>query len=707
MTHAWQFKTEGNVGILEFKVPAKEVNVLTSENMAELSMQLDAIDRQEDLAALVFMSAKDRIFIAGADIREIENIQTEDEAFRKAEEGKAVLQKIADLKMPTVCAINGACLGGGYELALACDWRSTADSDKVKIGLPEVNLGILPGFGGSIRLPRLLGLRASLPLILGGRMLSAKEALSQGLVDRLFPEKEFYARSVAWARELAEQRRKRPLPNAFKVFFEKYVAGPLVIYPAARKDILKRTKGFYPAPLEALNLIARTYGNRDPAVFSEESRVFARLAVTEVSKNLIQVFFLNERYKKFQWTSVEDVEEKTSQCGVVGAGVMGGGIAQLVTTRDLPVKVKDISEKALESARREAERIYQRALERGKITPEAMERKLGLIKLGASNEELARCEIIIEAVVEDLEIKKKVFKELSELTPRETILATNTSSLSVSQMAAVSRFSERVAGLHFFNPVHRMPLVEVIRANQTSEETLERLIRFARRLGKTVIVVKDAPGFLVNRLLMPYMNEAAYLMEEGLRPEAIDGAATAFGMPMGPIELVDQVGVDVAYKVAHVLQEAFGPRMQMASILETVKNQGALGKKTGRGFYVYDGKKKTVNPEFKVSATAKELPRAEIQKRLIFVMINEAARCLEEQVIDQPATVDVGMIFGTGFPPFRAGLLRYADSVGARQVVDALRRFRQEIGHERFEPSGFLVQLAETGKSFYPDSQAD
>ncbi len=705
MSSVWKLTVQDGIGNLELDVPGTDVNVLTSEGLGELKTLLGALAARTDLQALLVTSAKKRIFIAGADIKEINGIATKEDAFQKAEQGKEVLQLLEDLKYPTVAVINGACLGGGYELALSCTFRVASFSNQVKIGLPEVNLGILPGFGGSIRLPRLIGLMRALPLILAGKVVSAEEALKNGMVDRLFPEKTLREEAFRYAREIlskgGKDARKTAKKKTLDWFFEDTPMGRSLVFRRARRDVLEKSKGFYPAPLEVLSLIQKTYGHSNREAYRLESEHFANLGTTEVSKSLIKVFFLSEKYKKFAWTSAKVPPVEFKKCGVIGAGVMGGGIAQLVSAKEMPVRVKDLNEKALGGALKEAYSIYKGALKRRRLKKSDVERKMCLISVGLTNDGLKNCDVIIEAVVEDMKIKQRVFHDLSEAARPDAILASNTSSLSVSQMASVAKHPERVVGLHFFNPVHRMPLVEVIRASQTSDETMERIIQFSRGLGKTVIVTKDAPGFLVNRLLLPYLNEAAYLMEEGMSPEVLDRIATAFGMPMGPVELVDQVGIDVGYKVAHVLQDAFGSRMQVSPMLEEVKGKGLLGKKSGKGFYLYEGKKKRLNPEVPIGTKPRAVSEEDALKRMIFIMINEAARCLEEGVIDSASTVDIGMIMGTGFPPFRGGLLCYADSVGAAKIVEDLQRFSKDVNAERFAPCNYLLDLASKGARFH------
>lgn len=706
MASSWNLKEQQGILTIEFDKPDTEVNTLSTECMHELKSILEQTAKRTDLKAVRFTSAKSRIFIAGADINEINAIHTREDAVLKADMGKEVFQLIEDLPFPTVCVINGACLGGGYELALACTSRIASTADTVRIGLPEVNLGILPGFGGSIRLPRLLGIAKALPLILAGKMVHPKQAFKLGMVDRLFAPDDLSAKSFQHAQKLGEIKAKPRYHGSFATWIEAAVLGPLLIYPTARKNVLKRTKGHYPAPLRTIDLIQATYGSRDFAgACKEESLAFSDLATTDVSKNLIKLFFMNERYKKRKWTDVAEKFPDVRQCAVIGAGVMGGGIAQLTSSRDIPTEIKDINEKALEGALKEAERIYDGAVQRHRMKEADKQKKMQLISIACKDEAIAKSDFFIEAVVENLEIKKKVFKEWSDKAAPDAILASNTSSLPVTQMAAVCRNPERVVGVHFFNPVNRMPLVEVIRAEQSSPATIERAVQFSRRLGKVVIVTADAPGFLVNRLLLPYLNESAFLLEDGVSMQQIDRVAVKFGMPMGPIELVDQVGIDVGYKVAHILEDAFGTRMKVASILQSVMDKGLLGKKSGKGFYLYEDKKRTPNPDLaSYSRENHGISDEEITKRLIYVMINEAARCLDENVIDEAATVDIGMIMGTGFPPFRGGLLHYADSLGLANIVKDLENLQQKTGAVRFEPCDYLRRLASKGRCFYKAS---
>jgi len=545
-------------------------------------------------------------------------------------------------------------------------------------------------------------------MILSGQVISSKDALRYFLVDRLFPETRFMDETFEFVKDLLRGGAKvnrLGKKRLMQKFLEGTSLGRSLVYSGAKKNILKKTKGFYPSPLRALDVIEKTYGKDIKKAYALESEVFAELAATKTSKNLIKVFYLNEEFKRYAWIDPKVKPAPVAKCGIVGAGVMGGGIAQLVSFYDIPTRIRDINYDALKKALKTAGELFGYALKKRKLWAGQAEYKSGLISPTTSYKGFENTDIVIEAVVEDLNIKRMVFKELSRITPPKTALASNTSSLPIIEIARDAASPERVVGLHFFNPVHRMPLVEVIRSSVSSDEALATTIAFARRIGKVVIVVKDVAGFLINRILLSYMNEAGFLLEEGLRIEGVDRIARGFGMPMGPIELIDEVGVDVGYKVAKILEDAYGPRMRVASGLGKVRDKGLLGKKTKAGFYIHDKNKKNPNPDiYKIIGlhpARRQVSDGIALKRMIYTMINEAARCLEEGVADRPQTVDIGMIMGTGFPPFRAGLLRYADSVGADNIVAGLRDLEKELAAVRFKPCSYLVDMAERKRGFY------
>lgn len=698
------------IAILEFDRPDSKVNVLDTETMRELASvieRLKNLSNSKSIRALIITSRKEGIFIAGADIKEIDSITSSEEAKEKSEKGKEILNNLANLGLVTAAVINGACLGGGFELTLACKYRVAGTSERVKIGLPEVNLGIMPGFGGTQRLPRLIGPARALNMILSAQIISAREALRYGVVDRLFPDRVLTDNAFEFVNNILDGkiepgRRKKRLPERF---LEDTPVGRQILFSQAKKNVLKKTKGFYPAPLKALDIIRRTYGRDIKRGSLLESIAFGELAATDVSKNLIKIFFLSEEFKKLSWVSSEIKPGPVNKCGVLGAGVMGGGIAQLIAFRNIPVRLKDISYDALKKALKTASALFEYAVKNKKLKKHEADYKLGLISPTTAYKGFENMDLVVEAVVEDLKIKQNVFRELSKVVPAKAILASNTSSLPIIKMAEAMDLPERLVGLHFFNPVHRMPLIEIIRSKKTGDEAVAGAIAFARGLGKVVIVVRDVPGFLINRILLPYLNEAGFLIaQDGVPIELIDEASRDFGMPIGPVELIDEIGIDVGYKVASILEESYGRRMEVSPLLGKVKEAGMLGKKTGLGFYIHRGKKKIPNPKiYALTGRPKNvgIPKHTLQKRLFYVMINEAARCLEEGVADRPETVDIGMIMGTGFPPFRAGLLRYADSVGPENIVKDLKDFENQKNHERFRPCGYIAKLAADKKGFY------
>jgi 3-hydroxyacyl-CoA dehydrogenase/enoyl-CoA hydratase/3-hydroxybutyryl-CoA epimerase len=708
---ALNLRIENKIAILEFDQPDSKVNILNTQTMQELTDIINELKAkpEHEVQALLISSKKDGIFIAGADIKEIEKINTIEEAKEKAESGKKIFQRLQSLDLITVAVINGVCVGAGLELALFCKYRVASFSEKVKIGLPEVNLGVIPGFGGTQTLPRLIGLTQGLKMILGGQTLSARDALKYGLVDKLFPETILVEESIDFVKrilenkERIERKRKRKI---LQIFLEDNFLGRAVLFSQAKKNVLKRTRGFYPAPIKAVEVIKKTYRRNIQRGFQLESQAFAELAITEVSKNLIKVFYLNEEYKKFAWVDTHIKPNPIDKCGIVGAGIMGGGIAQLLSFYDLPVRLKDINYDALKKALKTAQEIFEYALKKARLKPHQVDFKFGLISPTITYKGFENADLVIEAVVEDLEIKQKVFKELSKIVLSKAILASNTSSLPIIKLGENADFKERIVGLHFFNPVHRMPLVEIIKSTQTSDETLATVITFARKIGKVVIVVGDVPGFLINRILLPYINEAGFLLEEGLEIEHIDRTVLKFGMPMGPLELIDEIGIDVGYKVAKILEASYGQRMRVPDIFESIKEKGLLGKKTKSGFYLHQGKNKKPNPDIYnlIKYPGKKIISDEnTLKRMIYIMINESARCLEENVADRPSTIDIGMIMGTGFPPFRAGLLRYADKAGIENIVKALKDFERETEDVRFCPCNYLLNLAKENKKFYQE----
>ncbi len=698
-----RLEKRGNVGLLVLDQLNERANKLSTANMLRLFEIWTQIEDDKSIEALVVISRKPSIFIAGADIAEIPKLDSSERLMKL----QSVFTYLENLPIPTIAAIHGACMGGGTEFSLSCDYRIVSDAPETKIALPEVMLGVIPGWGGTQRLPRLIGLVPALDMILTGKTVDGKKAKKLGLADKIAPKEVLEEKAIAWAVELAKTKRKRTSYPGSQDLQGKILStvpgGNWFVFEKAKKDLLDKTKGNYPAPLAALNVVKKTYGGNLQKGLQIEAEAFVELIKTPECKNLISLFYLNEKVKKDKGATVAGREVK--RAGVVGAGVMGGGIAQLFAAKEIPVRMKDIQWDAVAKGYQAAHKVFKKQVERRRMKPSELDNAMARIEGTTHFGGFQYLDLVVEAVVEDLEIKKKVFKELELHVRKDAILATNTSSLSVTQIAEAAQSPERVVGLHFFNPVDKMPLVEVIRGKQTSEEAVATVFQLAKKAGKTPIVVKDSPGFVVNRILGPYLNEAVFLMAEGLKPSHIDKVITQFGMPMGPCTLLDEVGLDVASKVSKVLYGAFGERMKSPQLMETITADGRLGKKVNKGIYLYEkgkrgGEDSALFTKLGVKLGSGSATDEQIMKRLIYLMINEGARCVEEGLVREISDVDVGMIYGTGFAPFRGGLLRYADEVGAENIVSDLDLFTKDIG-PRFQPSKLLQEMAVGGKKFY------
>ncbi|HEX6940385.1 MAG TPA: 3-hydroxyacyl-CoA dehydrogenase NAD-binding domain-containing protein [Longimicrobiales bacterium] len=697
------------VAWLVFDTPGARVNVLSSDVMRQLDAMLGSVEegaRTGRVKALVVKSGKPGSFIAGADVEEIAGVIDAGDAEAGARAGQQVFRRLERLPIPSIAAIDGICLGGGTELALACTYRIASDRPETRIGFPEVRLGLIPGWGGTTRLPRLVGLRAAVEMIVAGRTVSARHARRIGLVDEAVPATILEARTRRFAWERIDRGPKRPHARRSlgARLLEETAPGRRLLLWQARKRVMRETKGRYPAPLAALDVLAKTLALPIDAAFELEARTVARLVVSDVCKNLIHVFFLMERAKKAAPAAEPRPIERV---GVLGAGVMGGGIAQLLAAHGIPVRLKDIRPEAIALGLRHAREVFDKAVRRGRLERREAERGMDRIAPTLDYSGFGATDVVIEAVVERMDVKRQVLREVEARLDADAVLASNTSALSITEMANGLAHPENVCGMHFFNPVHRMPLVEIVRGAATSDETLATVFALARRLDKTPVLVNDGPGFLVNRLLAPYLNEAGWLLAEGARIEEVDRVLLDFGMPMGPYRLLDEVGLDVARHVAAILYEAFGDRLLPAPPLVKLAATARLGRKGGRGFYRYEADRE-VGPDDTLYAdlgdTVPPEPRpidaGTIRDRCLLVMVNEAARALEDGVVDHPGAVDLALITGTGFPPFRGGLLRYADARGLGEIVDTLEAFEARLG-VRFQPAPLLVQRASAGRGFY------
>lgn len=660
--------------MLTFDRPDSGANIFDAATLGDLSAQLDFIERESSLRGVIVSSAKKSIFIAGADLQTLLR-QAEGGGMRDfIAEGQRIFNRFAALKIPTVAAIHGACAGGGYEIALACDWRVASDAPATRIGLPETTLGLVPAWGGATRLPRLIGPAKAGEVILKGKLYSAQEALRIGLIDDAVPEEK--------------------LPEAAR---EKLKAGKRAqtLEPVEAEPV-QAPKSDNPALARAAEIIKRSLASSVEDSMKRELDAIVDLGETESTRNLIRNFFLAEKYKK---GSGKAPNEKIAHAAVIGAGVMGSGIAQWLSARGITVILRDVSVELLDRGLANIEKIYGRAVKRGLMSEEKAREGRARIVASANPGPMRDVQIVIEAASEKLEIKKVIFHDIDGKIDDTDILATNTSALSISTLAAETKHPQRVIGLHFFNPVSRMKLIEVVIGKQTAEETKERALAFARQIGKLPVIVQDRPGFLVNRVLFPYLLDAAELFERGVAAEQIELALLEWGMPMGPLRLIDEIGIDITIDIAVTLEKAFGERARKPALLQKMRAANILGRKTGTGFYKYEGKQQSPNEsmeKWRGSNEPPEMSSNDLALRLVYLMVNEAARCLEEGVVAAPEDADYGMILGTGFAPLRGGPLRFADHFGIAEMVRAGERHGG-----KFEPCNLLREHARNGTRFY------
>lgn len=701
----------GRVAWLRYDQPGSPVNTLNSRVGPVFAQCFDRIEQDERIDGVVLVSDKPDTWIAGADIDELRGIREAAEAEALSRGGQQLLDRLAAFRKPVVAAIHGAALGGGLEVALACRHRIVTEHDKTVLALPEVQLGLLPGAGGTQRLPRLVGLQAALDMMLTGRNIRARKAWQMGLVHEMV--------HPAILRSVAEQRVRElaaglPLPlrprktSPMQHLLEDNPLGRALVYRKARESVLKKTGGHYPAPLALLDVVKQGLEDGMAAGLAEEARAFGRLAVTPESRNLVSIFFATTALKKDsglregQTGSARPVRK----LGVLGAGFMGAGIAGVAVQRGSLVRLKDASLERVAAGVRAVREVVSERLRRRQITRVQRDDMLSALGPTVDYRGFADVDLVIEAVFEDLEVKHRVLREVEEASP-QAIFASNTSTIPLRDIAAGSRRPARVIGMHFFSPVHKMPLLEVIVTQDTDGDTVATAVAYGKQLGKTVIVVNDGAGFYVNRILAPYLNEAGRLIDEGARVEDVDRALTAFGFPVGPITLLDEVGLDIAGKSGPILAAAFGTRMQPSATLTAVLGSGRLGRKTRRGFYRYDEQGKRDGVDDTLYALTPNGPArlavdpTVVQQRTVLPLLNEAVRCLEEGIIRSPRDGDIGAVFGIGFPPFRGGPFRYIDQVGAAQVAAQLDAL--ELQHPgRFAPTALLRDMANRGERFHP-----
>ncbi|HUG69590.1 MAG TPA: 3-hydroxyacyl-CoA dehydrogenase NAD-binding domain-containing protein [Pirellulaceae bacterium] len=700
---------EPDIAVLTFDTPNKSANVLSNSVLDELAKHLDALEKRAGLAGLIFCSAKPGIFIAGADLREfVQSLgAAEEQVVAMCRRGQMLFGRLSAAPFVTVAVINGNCVGGGAELASWCDRRLFGDNPKAEFGFPEVKLGLFPGWGGTVRAPRIAGLGNAVEMVTSGESISAAEAYKMGWASDIVDDAQLLPAAIRLVR--AEQASKDYRKDRVRW------SGPVDITETelgflgatASAVIRQQTKGQYPAPEAALETMLESAMLDSEQACQLEATRMAILFGSPVNAALLNVFFLTDRNKKDPGVEGEPTQPRSIRSvSVIGAGIMGSGIAAANIKRGLAVALTDAARESLVKGGRNVleEAAFDRTLKAPSV--ERMLELAPLLNLTSSDQEVAASDLVIEAVVENEQVKRTIYSQLEPLLRSDAILASNTSTIPITKLAAGLQRPERFCGIHFFNPVRRMKLVEVIRGEQTSDETIATAVAYAKGIGKIPIVMNDGPGFLVNRLLFPYMHEAIELLCEGAEIKAIERAAKSFGMPMGPIELYDLVGIDTAVYAGQTMLEAFPDRVVSSPLLPVMVAAKRLGKKTGRGFYSYDNKKGRPEPDASLEEVLgphvrgqREFTQDELTMRLFLPMFLEATRVLEDGIVRDPRDIDLGLIFGLGFPPFKGGLMFWADTLGAAAIVEMLKPF-ESLGN-RMAPTKLLLEMASTGAKFY------
>ncbi|MDO7085688.1 fatty acid oxidation complex subunit alpha FadJ [Pseudocolwellia sp. AS88] len=703
-------KQSNGVAHLVMDVAGEAMNTLKAEFAEQILEILTEIKADDTIKGIVLLSGKKDSFVAGADISMIANCETVEEAVFLSRQGHSVFEQIENLPIPIIAAINGACLGGGLELSMACHARVCSDNAKTALGLPEVQLGLLPGGGGTQRLPKLVGIQKSLDMMLTGKHLRPKQALKAGLVDHVVPQsilvrtaEDIILSNKVGSKSLNKPRKKSLLDK----LLEDNPLGRSIVFNQATKSVLSKTKGNYPAPLKIIECVKAGIDGPSAKGYQTEANYFGELAKTDVSAQLRQLFFATTEMKK-ELGVVGVKPEVVKNVAVLGGGLMGGGIAFVTATKaNVPVRIKDISHQGISSALKYGYNLLNKKVQRRFIRASEMQKQLSSISGTIEYSGFKNSDMVIEAVFEDLALKQKMVEEVESYCSENTIFASNTSSLPISKIAEKAQRPENVIGLHYFSPVDKMPLVEIIPHENTSEQTISTTVEFAKKQGKTPIVVADKAGFYVNRILAPYVNEAALMLLEGESIEKLDKALVSFGFPVGPMQLLDEVGIDIGSKIGPILQSELGDRFTTPPAFNLLIEDGRLGKKANKGFYQY-GKnikgKKADESIYDLLGIVKKssLSDETINQRAVFLMLNEAARCLDEGIIRSARDGDIGAIFGIGFPPFLGGPFQYIDKLGADYLVTKLKSWAELYG-DRYTPCEALIKMAENKITYYTD----
>ena len=713
--------TENRSGVLIVTLdqPGDAVNKVDRSLGADLEQVLEQVDRDRTVYAVVIISGKADIFIAGADIEQFLEFRTEEDAEGASRYGQRLLNFIDRSRVPVVAAINGACLGGGLELALACQYRICTDNPKTVLALPEVQLGLIPGMGGTQRLPRLIGVRNALDMILTGKNVRAKKALQMGLVDEMVHPSILLETAISRATELADRtlKPKRGGMDLAAIALDANPLGRAVVYRKAREGVIEKTQGNYPAPLAAIEVVKYGLSHGLQKGLDEEARVFGRMALTPESRELVFLFFATTSLKKDMGVEPAPTPKTVEKIGVLGAGFMGAGITAVAVQQGTLVRLKDTDMPRVGKGLAAVREVVRERLDRRQITRQQFDDMMTLAGGTTQYTGFGNVDLVIEAVFEDLAVKHSVLQVVEQIIPGDAVIASNTSTIPIGRIAEGLQRKDRVLGMHFFSPVHKMPLLEIIKTKQSAPDAVVTAVAYGRKLGKTVIVVNDGPGFYTTRILSAYMNEAGRLLDEGIAIDVLDNALVEFGFPVGPITLMDEVGLDIAGKVGAVMAESFGARMMPGEGIRRLVESGRSGRKGRSGFYLYDekGKKGGVDQtaydlihsgDRRAIPTGKLGPvigieRDEIVDRCVLAMVNEAIRCLEDGILRSPRDGDIGAVFGLGFPPFRGGPFRYVDAVGADNILGKLDTFDGRFP-ERFKPTQTLIEMARSHSRFYP-----
>jgi 3-hydroxyacyl-CoA dehydrogenase/enoyl-CoA hydratase/3-hydroxybutyryl-CoA epimerase len=705
-----------DVAIVRFDSAGEALNTLKPSFAEELSELLTQLEREAALKAVVFTSGKPESFVVGADIRMLDALGRADEGTELSRAGQRALNALSAYRLPVVAAIHGACLGGGLELALACSVRVASNDPKTKLGVPEVQLGVLPALGGTQRLPRLVGLENALDLLLTGRQIDAKRALAIGLIDEVVPKEILLEVAVrlGCSRALEGGARKSRWRSWFdgarlrEFALAENPIGRKFLFEKAKQSLLLETQGNYPAPERILEVVKLGLAEGLPSGLSAEAAAFGELVVSDTARALRHVFFANAESKKDSGQDAAPVEVRPiRRVATIGAGSMGSAIAYLTAAvAEVEVRLKDLDDVALGKGLRGVRAILDERVKSGRSSPAERDLEMARVTATTDYEGFDAVDLVIEVVLEDLTLKREVLAEVERHTGKNAIFASGTASLPLSQIAAFARRPEQVVGMHYFYPAHTTPLLEVVVTDLTSPRVIVSVVEFGKRQGKSVIVVRDGAGFYSSRILGPYLNEASFLIAEGVPIEQIDGALVAWGFPIGPIALLDELGIDAAAKVSHILHEAFGARMALAPALDALLKDQRLGKKNQRGFYLHGEPAKgrgAVDPSvYSLLGVEpqRSLSASEIARRCALRMINEAAHCFGEGILRNARDGDVGAIFGLGFPAFRGGPFHYLDVLGVAEVVRRLQAYADLLG-PRFAPAPVLMEMAKAGGSFH------